>query len=90
MKATADRPSARARSLPLLRAVVAATGRTHRDLAGASGVAHSTFSNIMVGRRNPSAEVAQRICQTLRVPVDLLFEICISDDIHRSTRESAT
>jgi DNA-binding XRE family transcriptional regulator len=68
------------KSLAALRHVVAATGRSHRDIAHAAGIAGSTFSNIMVGRRNPSADVAQRICQTLRVPVDLLFEISIPHD----------
>jgi transcriptional regulator with XRE-family HTH domain len=70
----------KAKNLALLRNIVAATGRSHRDIAQAAGIGSSTFSNIMVGRRNPSATVAERICQTLRVPVDLLFETSISHD----------
>lgn len=68
------------KNLALLRNVLAATGRSQRDIASAAAIHHSTLANIAVGRRGCSADIAERICQTLRVPTDLLFEESISDD----------
>lgn len=68
------------KNLGLLRDVLAATGRSQRDIAQDAGVHHSTLANIAVGRRGCSPDVAERLCQTLRVPTELLFEISILDD----------
>lgn len=68
------------KNLALLRNVLAATGRTQRDIAAAAEIHHSTLANIAVGRRGCSTDIAERICQTLRVPTDLLFESSIADD----------
>lgn len=64
----------RAKNIALLRNILAATGRSQRDIAEGAGIHHSTLANIAVGRRGCSTDVAERICQTLRVPLDLLFE----------------
>lgn len=75
-----ERHLVRVRNLALLRNVRAATGRTQREAASASGIHWSTLANIEAGRRGCSTDIAERICQTYGVPVHLLFADDIADD----------
>lgn len=64
----------RVRSLTLLREVLAARGRSYRDIADEAGINYTTLALLAAGTRSTcTTEVAKRICRTLSVDIDLLF-----------------